>query len=100
MIDRPTVAVATTVVFLILTQPVAAQTARGALGGAAGGAIIGGLAGGGRGAAIGALVGAKTGALIGSQGRRSRGRHYWWHGNCYYHGRGGRWYRVSRRYCR
>jgi hypothetical protein len=31
MIDRPTVAVATTVVFLILTQPVAAQTARGAL---------------------------------------------------------------------
>jgi YMGG-like Gly-zipper len=83
----------------LLAQPATARTARGALGGAAGGALIGGLAGGGRGAAIGALVGAGTGALIASQGRRSRGRHYWWHGNCYYHGRSGRWYRVSHRYC-
>jgi hypothetical protein len=84
---------------MLLAEPAMARTARGALGGAAGGALIGGLAGGGRGAAIGALVGAGTGALIASQGRRSRGRHYWWHGNCYYHGRGGRWYRVSHRYC-
>ncbi len=83
----------------LIAQPAAARTARGALGGSAGGALIGGLAGGGRGAAIGALVGAGTGALIASQGRRSRGRHYWWHGNCYYHGRSGRWYRVSHRYC-
>jgi hypothetical protein len=66
-------------------------------GGAAGGALIGGLAGGGRGAAIGALVGAGTGALIASHGRRLHGRY---HGHCYYHGRSGRWYRVSHHYCR
>ncbi len=77
-----------------------AQTGRGALGGAAGGALIGGLAGGGRGAAIGALVGAGTGALIASHGRRARGRYYWYRGNCYYHGRSGRWYSVSQRNCR
>ena len=88
------------IVFLIFAQPAAAQTGRGALGGAASGALIGGLAGGGRGAAIGALVGAGTGALIASQGRRTRGRHYWWHGNCYYHGRSGGWYRVSHHHCR
>ena len=86
-------------IFLAFAQPAAARTGRGALGGAAGGALIGGLAGGGRGAAIGALVGAGTGALIAREGRRHGGRHYWWHGNCYYHGRSGRWYRVSRRYC-
>jgi hypothetical protein len=45
------------------------------------------------------LVGAGTGALIAREGRRRHGRHYWWHGNCYYHGRSGRWYRVSHRYC-
>jgi Glycine zipper len=79
--------------------PATAQTGRGALVGAAGGAAIGGLAGGGRGAAIGALVGAGTGALIASQGRRTHGRHYWYRGHCYYHGRSGRWYRVSPRNC-
>jgi YMGG-like Gly-zipper len=83
----------------LLTQPLEAQTARGALGGAAGGALIGGIAGGGRGAAIGALVGAGTGALIASQGRRRHGRYYWWDGRCYYHGRSGRWYHVSHRHC-
>ena len=96
MIHRSAVALVPMIVFLILAQPAAAQVGRGALGGA----LIGGIAGGGRGAAIGALVGAGTGALIASQGRRARGRHYWWHGNCYYHGRSGRWYRVSHRYCR
>jgi hypothetical protein len=83
----------------MLTQPVQAQTGRGALGGAAGGALIGGIAGGGRGAAIGALVGAGTGALIASQGRRRHGRYYWWNGRCYFHGRSGGWYHVSHRYC-
>jgi hypothetical protein len=96
MIHRSAVALVPTFVFLILAQPAAAQVGRGALGGA----LIGGIAGGGRGAAIGALVGASTGALIASHGRRARGRYYWWHGNCYYHGRSGRWYRVSHRYCR
>lgn len=84
---------------LALAQPAASRTGRGALGGAAGGALIGGLAGGGRGAAIGALVGAGTGALIASHGRRSHGRYYWYRGNCYFHGRSGRWYRVSHHYC-
>ena len=88
------------IALLVLAEPAAAQTARGALGGAAGGALIGGLAGGGRGAAIGALVGAGTGALIASHGRRVRGRYYWYRGNCYYHGRSGRWYRTSARNCR
>ena len=97
MLHRITVRLAPLmIVCSILVQPAAAQVGRGALGGA----LIGGIAGGGRGAAIGALVGAGTGALIASQGRRARGRHYWWHGNCYYHGRSGRWYRVSHRYCR
>lgn len=84
---------------LALAQPATARTGRGALGGAAGGALIGELAGGGRGAAIGALVGAGTGALIASHGRRSHGRYYWYRGHCYFHGHGGRWYRVSHRYC-
>ena len=80
--------------------PATAQTARGAVGGGIAGAVIGGAVGGGRGAAIGAVVGAGTGAIIGREARRSRGRYYWWHGNCYFHGRNGRWYRVARRYCR
>jgi outer membrane lipoprotein SlyB len=101
MMGRITLSLASvTIVSALLAQPSAAQTARGALGGAAGGALIGGLAGGGRGAAIGAMVGAGTGALIASQGRRSHGRYYRWHGNCYYHGRSGRWYRVSNHHCR
>jgi len=44
-------------------------------------------------------VGAGTGALIASHGRRSHGRYYWYRGHCYFHGHGGRWYRVSHRYC-
>jgi outer membrane lipoprotein SlyB len=65
MMRRITLPLASVVIVsALLTQPSAAQTARGALGGAAGGALIGGLAGGGRGAAIGAMVGAGTGALI------------------------------------
>ena len=79
------------IVAALFAQPSAARTAH-----VLGGAVIGGLAGG----PIGALVGAGTGALIARQGRRFRGRHYWWHGNCYYHARNGNWYRVSRRYCR
>jgi YMGG-like Gly-zipper len=82
--------------FLALAQPATAQIGRGA----ASGAVIGGIAGGGRGAAIGALIGASTGALIAREGRRSHGRYYWWHGNCYHHGRSGRWYRVSNQNCR
>jgi YMGG-like Gly-zipper len=101
MLRRIKFAFVPVIVALMLAQPVAAQNSgRGALGGAAAGALVGGIAAGGRGAAIGALVGAGTGALIGRQGRRARGRYYWWHGNCYYHGRSGRWYRVSQRYCR
>jgi len=96
MLHRVTLSLAPVVIVaLLLAQPSAAQTGRGALGGA----VIGGLAGGPPGAAIGALVGAGTGALIARQGRRFRGRHYWWHGNCYFHARNGRWYRVSHRYC-
>jgi outer membrane lipoprotein SlyB len=101
MMHRITLSLASLVlVSTLLAQPATAQTGRGALGGAAGGALIGGLAGGGRGAAIGAMVGAGTGALIARQGRRSHGRYYWWHGNCYQHGRSGRWYRVSNHNCR
>jgi hypothetical protein len=93
MLHRVTLSLAPVVIVAALfAQPSAAQTARGALGGA----LVGGLVGG----PIGALVGAGTGALIGRQGQRFRGRHYWWRGNCYYHARSGRWYRVSRRYCR
>jgi hypothetical protein len=92
MLHRVTLSLAPVVIVAALfAQPAVAQTAH-----AIGGAIIGGVVGG----PIGALVGAGTGALIGRQGRRFRGRHYWWHGNCYYHARSGRWYRVSRRYCR
>jgi len=100
MLSRVTIGFTFIAVFLALTRPVVAQTGRGALGGAAAGAAIGGIAGGGRGAAIGALVGAGTGALIARNGRRVRGHYYWWDGHCYYHGRSGRWYRVSHHYCR
>ena len=96
MLHRVTLSLAPIVIVAALfAQPSAAQTAAGAVGGA----VIGGLAGGPPGAAIGALVGAGTGALIGRHGRRFRGRHYWWHGNCYFHARNGNWYRVSHRYC-
>ena len=100
MFHRMTLALVMMIIALMMAQSAVARTGRGALGGAAGGALIGGLAGGGRGAAIGALVGGGTGALIASHGRRSHGRYYWYHGHCYYHGRSGRWYRVSHRYCR
>ena len=96
MLHRLTLSLALVVIVAALfVQPSSAQTGRGALGGA----VIGGIAGGPPGAAIGALVGAGTGALIGRQGRRFRNRHYWWHGNCYFHSPTGRWYRVSHRYC-
>jgi hypothetical protein len=91
MLHRVTLFLAAVVIFAALfTQMSAARPAH-----VIGGAVVGGLVGG----PIGALVGAGTGALIGRQGRRFRGRHYWWHGNCYFHARNGNWYRVSHRYC-
>lgn len=102
MIGRTLLCLALTIIVVVglLAQPVEARTGRGAARGAVGGAVIGGLAGGRRGAGIGALVGAATGAAIASNGWHSRERYYWWNGNCYYHGRSGRWYRVSPQNCR
>jgi hypothetical protein len=92
MLHRVTLSLAPVVIVTVLfAQPSAAQ-----VGHAIGGAVIGGVVGG----PVGALVGAGTGALIGRQGRRFRNRHYFWHGNCYFHSPTGQWYRVARRYCR